>query len=387
MHEDLSLRNASTFLLGQDKKQRLRALRSLMSASVYLICLLLQGYACWAGFMKWDDAKWLSGVIVLNMLFWYGVIRSGQNLRFNDPSLTLPQMLTSLGCIAWAYAITGPVHGATMMLLTLVMVFGIFNMSPRDARITGLCTIGLMGTVIVHKMLDDPHLYPARVEFAHFVLIIAIVPTISSLASQMSTLRTRLQQQKEELHEAFERIQILATRDELTGLFNRRHMMDIVTQHQKRLARTGHHRYCLAIVDLDHFKRINDTYGHAVGDEVLSNFAKAARDVMRDTDVLARWGGEEFLMLLNDSDLTQAQMGIERIRLHLSKASMVPSMPELIVTFSAGVSAYRIGETIHGCIERADQALYEAKASGRNCTRISDAPALPVAAYPKKAVA
>jgi diguanylate cyclase (GGDEF)-like protein len=390
MHDDHPLRHASAFLLGQDKKQRLRVIRSLMAASVYVICVLLQGYACWTGFMQWPDAQMLSGLILLNVLFWYGMIRSGLNMRFTDPALTLPQILAALTVIAGAYAITGPVHGSTMMLLALVLVFGIFNMSPKEARIAGLYTIAVMAATIVYKMLNDPHQYPARLEFAHFVLISAIVPTISSLAAQLSSLRARLQRQKEDLHEAFERIQVLATRDELTGLTNRRHMLDVVTQHQKRLTRTGHHRFCLAIIDLDHFKRINDTHGHGVGDEVLKNFAQVANSVLRETDVLARWGGEEFLVLLNDTESEQAEIGLQRIRQRLAQSSLVPSMPNLTVTFSAGLTPYRLGETPHGCIERADKSLYEAKDAGRNCTRVAKVPPLDVTVLqtqPSKAVA
>jgi diguanylate cyclase (GGDEF)-like protein len=379
LHDDEPTGSASALLLGTDRKQKLRIVRSLMAATAYIVCVALQLYACWLGYVDWVHAEILSTVIVLNVSLWYGILRSGYNLRFKDPSMTLPQILSALTVVAGAYGITGPVHGSTMMLLALVLVFGIFNMNAQQARIAGLYTIVIMAATIVYKMLDDPQQYPARLEFAHFVLISVIVPTISSLAAQLAALRSRLQQQKEDLRVAFERIQILATRDELTGLTNRRHMMDIVSQHQKRLTRTGHHRFCLAIIDLDYFKRINDTYGHGIGDEVLKNFSQVANSVLRETDVLARWGGEEFLVLLNDTEATQAQIGLDRIRQRLSQTVLVPGVPELVVTFSAGLTHYRVGETLHGCIERADQSLYEAKEAGRNCTRLADAPPLDVA--------
>jgi len=300
------------------------------------------------------------------------VLRTGMNLRFEDPSLTLPQILSALTIVACAYATTGPVHGSTLMLIPLVLIFGIFNLKVKDARISGLYAILAISASIVYKMLDDPVQYPARLEFAHFILTVIIVPTVSALAAQIASLRARLQSQKEDLREAFERIQVLATRDELTGLTNRRHMMEIITQHQKRLTRSGHHRFCLAILDLDHFKRINDTYGHGVGDEVLTNFAQVVNSVLRETDVLARWGGEEFLVLLNDTPIEQALTGLGRIRHRLSQSVLVPSMPDLTVTFSAGLAAFETEESIHGCIERADKALYEAKAAGRNCARTAE---------------
>jgi diguanylate cyclase (GGDEF)-like protein len=361
-------------LLGTEPRQRLRITRSLTAASVYLVCVALQGYACIAGFMQWRSAIELSSLIVLNVLFWYIVLRSGFNKRFKDPALTLPQIMSALTVIAGAYAITGPVHGATMLLLALVLVFGIFNMKARDAQMAGGYTVLVMAGTIVYKALTEPEHYPVKLEIAHFVLIAAIIPTISSLAAQLSNLRAKLQAQKEELSQAVQRIQILATRDDLTGLYNRRHMMDVLTQHQKRLSRSGHHRFCLAILDIDHFKRINDTYGHGVGDEVLRGFAQAAESVLRETDVLARWGGEEFLVLLNDTQAAQANIGLERLRELLDKTLLVPNLPELKPTFSSGLTAYELSEPLHTCIERADQALYRAKGGGRNRTETACLP-------------
>jgi diguanylate cyclase (GGDEF)-like protein len=357
-------------LLSTDRKQRLRITRSLMAANVFIACCFLQVYAWWVGYMELEDVKRLSGVIVLNIVTWYVVLRSGLNLRFEDPAMTLPQILSALTIIVGAYAVTGPAHGSTMMLLALVLVFGIFNMKQRGAIIAGGYTVALMGVTILIKIRTDPVNYPFKLEIAHFVLTAAIVPTISGLAAQLSSLRAKLQAQKDELANALVRIQILATRDELTGLLNRRHMMEVLGQHRKRLERSGHHRFCLALLDIDHFKRINDTYGHAVGDEVLRNFAKVVQSGLRDTDVLARWGGEEFLVLLNDTSPELANVGLERARMLLADATLVPALPDLKPTFSAGLTAYNLQEALDVCIERADRALYKAKDNGRNCTVI-----------------
>ncbi|CAH0350779.1 diguanylate cyclase domain-containing protein [Aquabacterium sp. CECT 9606] len=359
---------------GADPKQRLRIKRSLMAATVYLLCIGLQIYAYYVGYMQLDDAKVLSAACIGNIVFWYAVLRSGVNLRFKDPSLTLPQILSSLTIIVGAYALTGPVHGSTMMLLALVLVFGIFNLKAKGAMIAGAYTVVIIGIAMAIKIQIDPVHYPFKLEFAHFWMTVAIVPTISSLAVQLSNMREKLKAQKNELAEALTRIQVLATRDELTGLVNRRHMLDVLGQHQKRLERSGHHRFCLAILDIDHFKRVNDTYGHGVGDEVLRHFAEEAQKVMRDTDVLARWGGEEFLLLLNDTSPALANIGLERIRTHLASVTMAPSQPGLAPTFSAGLTGYCDNERLDVCIERADKALYKAKRDGRNRTVIQASP-------------
>ena len=218
-------------LLTTDRKQRLRITRSLMAANVFIACCFLQIYAWSVGYMALEDVQRLCGVILLNILMWYVVLRTGLNLRFDDPAMTLPQILSALTIIVGAYSVTGPVHGSTMMLLALVLVFGIFNMKQKGAIVAGGYTVVLMGIAILIKIRTDPHNYPFKLEIAHFVLTAAIVPTISGLAAQLSSLRAKLQAQKDELANALVRIQILATRDELTGLVNRRHMMDVLGQH------------------------------------------------------------------------------------------------------------------------------------------------------------
>ncbi len=361
-------------ILGTEPRQRLRISRSLMEANVFVACIGLQIYAAWVGFMDAGDVWRLSSAIMVNVVFWYALMRAGYNLRFADPTMTLPQILAVVTIVVAGYASTGPVHGSTMLLLALVQVFGIFNMKPRGSRVSAAYTVLLMGLTILYKMRTDPVHYPPHLELAHFGLVATIVPTISSLTAQLSGLRSKLQAQKDELANALVRIQILATRDELTGLLNRRHMIEVITQHCNRLGRSGHHRFCLALIDIDHFKRINDTHGHGMGDEVLRGFADAIQKSLRDTDVLARWGGEEFLLLLNDTKAELANLTLERTRAALSAATLIAGLPELKPTFSAGLTVYHDAEALDVCIERADRALYKAKNEGRNRTVISDAP-------------
>ncbi|MBP8190903.1 MAG: GGDEF domain-containing protein [Aquabacterium sp.] len=125
----------------------------------------------------------------------------------------------------------------------------------------------------------------------------------------------------------------------------------------------------MALIDLDHFKHVNDHYGHHVGDAVLKDFALAAVSVLRQTDVLARWGGEEFLLMMpnhstHDDLIMQA---LDRIRLQLAA---LPTLPDNPVTFSAGVTCHPAGESLRETLERADRALYQAKANGRARTEV-----------------
>jgi diguanylate cyclase (GGDEF)-like protein len=125
---------------------------------------------------------------------------------------------------------------------------------------------------------------------------------------------------------------------------------------------------CLVLLDIDLFKRINDTHGHQAGDIVLRRFAAAGRATLRASDVLARWGGEEFLLMLPDTTPTQAIACVERIRRSVAQLAFDDIAPGLTVTFSAGLSLCTGENQLEAAIEGADQAMYRAKTQGRNCT-------------------
>ena len=181
-------------------------------------------------------------------------------------------------------------------------------------------------------------------------------------------MRNRLKSQKAELETALAQLQLVATHDELTKLANRRHMVTLLGEHITRHARKGP-GFSVALADIDHFKNVNDTYGHRVGDEALVAFASQARSQLRSTDIIARWGGEEFLMLLPEAvPPGDPNVGIERLRGALAVAQASAQAPHLRIAFSTGMTRYIDGEEIDDMIERADRALYAAKGGGRNRT-------------------
>lgn len=352
-------------ILGTQPAQRLWVARSLMSAAVFLACLGLIAYASFIDMMDPREGAILSACIIVSCTLFYIALRSGWNQRFADPALTLPQIVAGLTWIACAYATTNEAHGGTLMLVSLVLTFGVFNMNARRAQISGLYAVVVMGAVMVYKTIDDPLRYPAKVEWVYFVFVVTIVPTITILAAQLSRMRQRLKNQKADLAAALVRIQELATRDALTGLINRRQMTQILSEHAA-LSKRQQAQFSIAVLDLDYFKQVNDQYGHGVGDEVLRNFAVEAKRLLRETDVIARWGGEEFLLLMPEGPPGAPVVGIERLRLALSKMPLSVSAPAVRMTFSAGLTPYRSGEPMDEAIDRADKALYRAKAAGRD---------------------
>jgi diguanylate cyclase (GGDEF)-like protein len=158
----------------------------------------------------------------------------------------------------------------------------------------------------------------------------------------------------------------LAMTDVLTGVSNRRHFVNVLEHEFVRARRYGSPLSVLAF-DLDFFKRINDGYGHAVGDEALTNFARVAKQGLRDMDLLGRLGGEEFSILLPNTTMTEALVVAERVRDGVTQISIPTDNGTLKFTTSVGVAEVRQTDTsVDDLLRRADAALYDAKAAGRN---------------------
>jgi diguanylate cyclase (GGDEF)-like protein len=144
-------------------------------------------------------------------------------------------------------------------------------------------------------------------------------------------------------------------------------MLGLLEQERQRCVRSGR-GFCLALIDIDHFKQINERHGHGGGDALLRSFAREALGAIRVADVLARWDGETFALLLSDARLPLARGGVERLRLRIEAAALLDGKPTQRITVSAGLAEHIAGEAVSDALARADRALYQAKAEGRNRT-------------------
>jgi diguanylate cyclase (GGDEF)-like protein len=169
-------------------------------------------------------------------------------------------------------------------------------------------------------------------------------------------------------------IERLAMTDSLTGVYNRRTLFELGDKELSRSRRTGA-SLSLIILDLDHFKRINDKYGHLGGDAILLRFVEVVRGCLRTSDVLTRYGGEEFCILLPDVGVAGAKVVGERIRSTIEASTFFVGAVPLKVTASVGVAALPTGAqvTLSSLVQRADQALYIAKRDGRNRVSVAKA--------------
>lgn len=157
----------------------------------------------------------------------------------------------------------------------------------------------------------------------------------------------------------------LATRDSLTGLANRRNLLDRAEQEITRAKRSGQ-PISMILADIDHFKRINDTLGHEVGDRVIVHAAAQLLKACREQDIVARWGGEEFLLVLPETAIHEAGVLAERIRAALVGGTMEHAGQPVPFTLSFGIATMAAGESISDAIARTDRALYRSKAQGRD---------------------
>jgi diguanylate cyclase (GGDEF)-like protein len=359
-----------SLLLGPPGLQRARTAMVLLALGVYVAFAVMQHVEVMFGLVD-GAASWrLTAFTLSGALLLYVVVRSGLNLKLGlEPSLSIPGMLFAMVAVSWSYAITGPARGAIINIMMLILMYGTFVLSARQARLLAWAGLGMLGSVIVWKALSDPGHYDPRVEAIHFLSAVLVMGGAGVIAHRVGQLRRTLQRQSDELAEALERLRALATRDVLTGLLNRRAMLEALAQAASQAQRTGR-PLAIGLIDLDHFKRVNDTLGHGMGDRVLLMFAQLAQAEWRAPDTLARWGGEEFLVALPDTELSEAARCLERLRPRLASAAIEGAPADLRITFSAGLTLCESEADVLPAIERADLAMYRAKAAGRNRTAL-----------------
>ena len=181
---------------------------------------------------------------------------------------------------------------------------------------------------------------------------------------------TQLEQRVRDLESELRRLADEVSTDALTQVANRRGLMQAFDDEQRRHV-DGEAPLAVGLIDIDNFKKLNDSLGHAAGDVALKTLAARVKQQLRPVDHVARFGGEEFVVLMPATALNDAQQSLTRLQRQLSASLFMHEGREVFVTFSAGVTVYRAGEALDAALERADQALYEAKRTGKNRTCVA----------------
>lgn len=311
-------------------------------------------------------------------LAFYAAIRSGRTAHLRDPSLLFWQIAIAMALAVLMGYFAREAQIITLALFFAAFFFGVFDLRTREyLTLTAAAAVGYAIMLAIKYPPAQRGSEAFHVELLHYGVLVMILLWISLLGSYVSRLRARLVDKRDALSQALERLQTLASHDELTGVFNRRRLMEMLDQQRERALRHGE-RFSICLFDLDHFKQLNDRYGHQVGDEALRGFSAHIDSGIRRIDVFGhageagtpgvfgRYGGEEFLLLLPHTGLDDAVRCVERLRGSMHGAGFETAAGPVTLTFSAGVAQYRDGETVAQLMDRADAAMYRAKREGRD---------------------
>ncbi|MDP3226853.1 MAG: GGDEF domain-containing protein [Acidovorax sp.] len=337
------------------------------SGREWLATMGLMGLYCGALIVFWGlgmvDATVvgvLAAMIVVGCAGFWIVLNAGlvQTIRMRHLNLAIVTAALA-GMLAVFYL--APV---TQILLTpfafVAMAYGIFTVPRRTLLALAIGILLAYALVVWLHYAEQNNAALLRLEVLHLLALVVSLPAFIVLMGKVQRLYRSLYQASRKI----KNIQEDAQRDTLVGCFNRRYVLAALDE-QKQLADESGIPLCLAVLDLDHFKRINDELGHLGGDEVLRTFARIAQKGVRGGDVFGRYGGEEFLLIFPGTSLLPALNTCERIRAQVETHAWTGLLKGR-VTVSIGVTQYVMGESALEFFSRADTAMYMAKEGGRN---------------------
>jgi len=354
----------STEALARRAKQR-RQIQGMIGVSYMIDAGILLVYAQAGTVPLWLGPAYALGGLLLMMLAIL-LSEAGFNERFRDHYMVAPMSAANM-MVMMAFTYIAPQVGV-LFLCSLFTVFSFASLRSTPSQTAMIWTAMALGLAGLFLLTDKPIAMPHGSHIERFATMLVFMLTIGRcmfLGIFSSALKASLYQSGQKLKEAYKRIEELAELDELTGSFNRRCIMRMLDEEIARSARGG--LPCsVALIDLDHFKRVNDTYGHPTGDEVLRTFAITMFANIRNVDRFGRYGGEEFLLVLPDMPNEGAMRAVDRLRAIVADLDWSAFSPGMKVTLSAGVATLKPNETTDSFLARVDRALYAAKAQGRN---------------------
>ena len=344
-------------------QQAHRLKRYFIAVLTSLLVLYFMGAVHILGYMELRGLQWCATAMILCFAVFYAVFRSGLNLRFRDPSLTSAQMLCAfiVTTIA-AYYTQNEARGVFLPVLLMCFYFGIYRLDTSQMTTLALVSIACYGIMVWMLYLFRSSALDLQLEILRLWILSVVLLWFALMSGHVSRLRKQLADSKSA-------IEALLERDDLTSVGNRRYLTHRLGQEKSRSDRSGT-TFCLAMLDLDLFKEVNDSYGHQTGDTVLKVFAQVAQEGLRKIDYFGRYGGEEFMLIMSETGIDGAQIKAERLRSNVELARFAGVSPNLAQTVSIGVAEYRRGESIEQIQQRADRAMYRAKSNGRNRVEI-----------------
>ncbi|MDF1762877.1 MAG: GGDEF domain-containing protein [Oleibacter sp.] len=339
-----------------------RHLLATSGMAIYSLIYLLSYYLLY-------DSHSLLGVLLIMAVYYLGHLGSlffiwkGRARHLAEPSLTMPLMVWAIIYMSVLVFLAPELRSIILMNYLNIMPFGIFGLAWRSMiGVSLFAIVGYMFAIFCARLRGDSH-FMFEIEMLTAAAFLMSLLVYALVGREFSVLRNAYALKNNELRRALSRIEELAITDELTGLNNRRYLLKTLEK-QRALAMRQNIPFVVAYMDIDQFKNINDVFGHRIGDQVLVEIANLLRISIREIDLAARYGGDEFVLLLSGLEASAALGVLERIRLAVESGTF--SEAEVSMTVSIGLAQHHNDEVTDEVLSRADRLLYQAKSEGRN---------------------
>lgn len=301
-----------------------------------------------------------AALIGTSYVVFYLLFVTGLNLKSSARNLRTPMTVSAVGIMLFVVYLAPVTQMVFIPFLLLTMAFVMHRMSSKTMSTLSMAILLVYGSIIYVHYRQRGDLDLLSLEVMQFIALMFTLPGFVMLAGRVQRLHSALYKANRKIRD----IEADAQRDALLGCYNRRYIVAALEQ-QKRLADETGEPLCLAVIDLDHFKRINDEAGHLIGDQVLREFARIAQRNVRQEDIFGRYGGEEFLLILPQTSLLAASHIAERMRVQVEHYDWSEALHNG-VTVSIGLTQHIHGESVLDLFSRTDSAMYMAKQGGRN---------------------
>ena len=312
------------------------------------------------GALPWSSVAWPAACSLAGHLVLYSRIRAGVEASFPRRApgdrIAFAHSLLGFGLLGLACVLHALMHGVALQLMFVVIAFDIHRLSRRQlfaVAIVGFATAAL-------ALLADA----APVRLIDVATGGGCLAALIAVGQRTRSIQSRQQHQRTALSAALTQWRTLSRHDALTSALSRRYGSELLQQEAVRQKR-DRQPFSVGLLDVDHFKRINDVYGHALGDEVLIDLVRLTGESLGEPNRVVRWGGEEFLLLLPATTGVDAAFRLSDVRERIVAHDWARHAKGLVVDVSIGVTEHCPGDTIEASVARADAALYGAKAEGR----------------------
>ena len=322
-----------------DVEQRLRFRRYLIAAATSIMFVVLLTLCLVEGVLSGLPFAVASLFTLLAIAVFYALFRSGWNKRARDRSLTVPMMACATGAVTFVLYYVGLARPVFLLMYPVILFFGVFRL--QTSRLLGVASLALAGYALVIWLLlqTPPGLGRPHIEMLQWIVLSAVLVWFSIMVGYVNQLHARLKESEY---------------DELTGIYTRRRILQVL-EHEKIRCDRGAGPLCICMLDIDRFKQVNDSFGHAAGDEVLRRSVQVAQNELRAIDFIGRYGGEEFGWVLLSLAARAGRIGVWK---PLKRAGWADEGLQVLAQFGLDPHAERlVGELPEGSRKLLDIAL------------------------------